>query len=209
MFKNLTLKLIDILELLSLISLKDLMRFVILPYFIYLYIKSPLNSYIYSNINVYLFALVLAIIVSTFITFFTRKLWDFLLLKFNLDWLDIPLAYLFTFCSDYGYILLFDAYPGGDHSGPIRMFSFDMQLKIKTRIVELNNIKRDLIFRINKIEPIASALSRDNTNPKNLPLSQCFQEHVRDSKSQLAQVNKELNHYDRMEFLKEASWSIG
>jgi hypothetical protein len=68
-----SLKIKDILELISLISSKDLIRFVISPYFLYIYIKSPLNGYIYSNINVYFFALILALILSIFITFFSRK----------------------------------------------------------------------------------------------------------------------------------------
>jgi hypothetical protein len=107
----------------------------------------------------------------------------------------MPIVYSFTFCNDYVYILLFDIYSAGRHTVPVPCPSENMQIKMTRRIRDLFIRKKELFFRINKLEPVASAMSRDNTDSKHLSLSHCFQEHIRNSKSELSKVNTELHNF--------------
>lgn len=80
------------LDVFFLFVLQDIVSIIILPYFVHLFIKTPVISIIYINLNLPLCVLYpIALVFSVIITFIARYLCKLLFSKFNLNFLDLLL----------------------------------------------------------------------------------------------------------------------
>ena len=59
--------------------------------------------------------------------------------------------------------------------------------------------RRNICLRkINKLEPVASAMRRGNSDPKHPALADIFEEQVRDAKSELLEMNARSLYYPEL-----------
>ena len=187
--------------LLLLTRIRDLLfvfTYLVFTYIVYIFIKLPLNSLIYSVIDPYVFAFLIAWMLSLIVSTLKYKLFNHLFKRIKYDhilnWSLLDLLVCFNSIIPYRFNVVYYHGPSSqvfyNTWGTMPELSDPMKIEWGKRYYNLR--RRHIMNRktINYFEPIASAMERDGSDRKHIALAHVFREQVRDAKEELMDIHK-------------------
>lgn len=199
-------------ELILFLRLKYLV-FLLFTYIVYILVKLPINSFISLEIDFSFIAFLIALMVSLVITKLKNKLFSRLFQRIKHDHilnsylLDI-LEYYYSIIPHMFNVVYYHGFQAGNPMntrGTMPQPSDAMIRQLGQRYHYLIRRHNIYIRIIDRLEPVASAMRRNPSDPKHMPLANVFEEQVRDAKSEIQQINARTL-YDPKFYLYGRMW---
>lgn len=207
------------------ISIRDLL-WILYTYIVYILIKSPLNSLIYTVIDTNYIAFLLALMLGLIISILKEKLFNHLFKRIKYDhilnwclfdilvcFIIIPYRFNVVYMDTWTHISeigLSSYIPLGNYWATMPEPSNDIKIELAKRHRYL--IRRHAMCRrtINYFEPIASAMDRERSDIKHGGLVDVFRDQVNDAKRELADLAKPnssvVKQYDEYIWMSELNF---
>lgn len=160
----------------------------IYTFMVYCIIKIPINSFIYSNIYSWIFAFLLALLCSWFISKLAKKLFKYIFK--NIESYEYILN---TYVLNSLTCLVIDCFPSLVYTIPVAP-RYPSNVQVTWAFRNDNIVKKGNIIyrRIRRLEPLVSAIGRDNTDARHLALYDALSEHIILSKGELRTMREEI-----------------
>lgn len=176
------------------LTVRDLV-FCIFTYIVYILVKLPINSLIYSERDSFI-SFLIALMISLIITMLKNKLFSHLFKKIKHDYilngyLLEALVFFYTIITYKFYIIYYHGHMStnpNNHFGTMPEISDEMKKQLFERRMFLKRQHNQCVRIINKLEPVASAMERDGSDSKHGALADVFREQVRDAKDELDEI---------------------